>query len=258
MTRPASPRGTARIFTASTPPTAKSIDLNAPDRGASAPCRCRAIVQVTNLDNGRTLKLRVNDRGPYARGRIIDVSRRAAQLLGFEGGGTAKVRVRDHPGPRASRQSCWRCTARARIGSSPSRRRCRSRRSRPMRLASAAGRARRRRPAAAAVRAAGAADARARRRLPAAAAAGPGHDAAGAADQRSMSRPAPSPAPRTRSMLKARLAALGNVRVTAARSQRRESLSRAHRPGAAASTRPTSCSTACVGSGAPDARIVVD
>jgi rare lipoprotein A len=53
-----------------------------------------SIVQVTNLDNGRTLKLRVNDRGPYLRGRIIDVSRRAAQLLGFESPGTAKVRVR--------------------------------------------------------------------------------------------------------------------------------------------------------------------
>jgi rare lipoprotein A len=53
-----------------------------------------SIVQVTNLDNGRSLKLRINDRGPYARGRIIDVSRRAAQLLGFEGSGMAKVRVK--------------------------------------------------------------------------------------------------------------------------------------------------------------------
>ncbi len=56
-----------------------------------------SIVQVTNLENGRTIKLRVNDRGPYLRGRIIDVSRRAAQLLGFEGSGTAKVRVRIIP-----------------------------------------------------------------------------------------------------------------------------------------------------------------
>src|SRR5579883_285445 len=53
-----------------------------------------SVVQVTNLENGRSLQLRVNDRGPFARGRIIDVSRRAAQLLGFEGTGTAKVRVR--------------------------------------------------------------------------------------------------------------------------------------------------------------------
>jgi rare lipoprotein A len=52
-----------------------------------------SFVRVTNLDNGRAIVLRVNDRGPYARGRIIDVSRRGAQLLGFEGVGTAKVRV---------------------------------------------------------------------------------------------------------------------------------------------------------------------
>jgi rare lipoprotein A len=50
-------------------------------------------VRVTNLDNGKSVVLRVNDRGPFARGRIIDVSARAAQLLGFYGQGTAKVRV---------------------------------------------------------------------------------------------------------------------------------------------------------------------
>lgn len=52
-----------------------------------------SLVKVTNLENGRQIVLRVNDRGPFVRGRIIDVSRRAAQLLGFEGQGTAKVRV---------------------------------------------------------------------------------------------------------------------------------------------------------------------
>ncbi len=52
-----------------------------------------SMVQVTNLENGRSLTVLVNDRGPFARGRIIDVSRRAAQLLGFERQGTAKVRV---------------------------------------------------------------------------------------------------------------------------------------------------------------------
>jgi rare lipoprotein A len=52
------------------------------------------ILEVTNLENGRRIQVRVNDRGPYARGRIIDLSRRSAQLLGFEGQGTAKVRVR--------------------------------------------------------------------------------------------------------------------------------------------------------------------
>jgi rare lipoprotein A len=51
------------------------------------------IVRVTNLENGRSIRLRVNDRGPYARGRIIDLSKRAADLLGFQRNGTARVRV---------------------------------------------------------------------------------------------------------------------------------------------------------------------
>ena len=53
-----------------------------------------SVVRVTNLENGRSIALRVNDRGPFARGRIIDLSRRAAQLLGFADKGTARVRVR--------------------------------------------------------------------------------------------------------------------------------------------------------------------
>jgi rare lipoprotein A len=52
-----------------------------------------SIVRVTNLDNGRSLVVRINDRGPFAHGRIIDMSRRGAQLLGFLRKGTAKVRV---------------------------------------------------------------------------------------------------------------------------------------------------------------------
>lgn len=52
-----------------------------------------SLARVSNLDNGRSVVLRINDRGPYAGGRLIDVSRRAAQLLGFEKIGTAKVRV---------------------------------------------------------------------------------------------------------------------------------------------------------------------
>jgi rare lipoprotein A len=51
------------------------------------------IVRVTNLQNGKSILLRVNDRGPYARGRIIDVSKHAADLLGFQRNGTARVRV---------------------------------------------------------------------------------------------------------------------------------------------------------------------
>jgi rare lipoprotein A len=52
-----------------------------------------SMVRVTNLKNGRALNVRVNDRGPFSRGRIIDMSRRGAQLLGFERDGTAMVRV---------------------------------------------------------------------------------------------------------------------------------------------------------------------
>ena len=54
--------------------------------------------RVTNLANGRSLIVRVNDRGPYARDRIIDVSMRAAHLLGFYERGTATVRV-EYVGP---------------------------------------------------------------------------------------------------------------------------------------------------------------
>ena len=52
-----------------------------------------SVVRVTNLENGRALVVRINDRGPFKNGRIIDLSKRAAQLLGFERKGTAKVRV---------------------------------------------------------------------------------------------------------------------------------------------------------------------
>jgi rare lipoprotein A len=53
-----------------------------------------SFVYVTNIDNGRTLLLRVNDRGPYVNNRAIDVSKAAARYLGFETHGTARVRVR--------------------------------------------------------------------------------------------------------------------------------------------------------------------
>ncbi|MBM3507387.1 MAG: septal ring lytic transglycosylase RlpA family protein [Alphaproteobacteria bacterium] len=54
-------------------------------------------VRVTNLENGRSVILTVNDRGPFVRGRIIDVSYRAAQLLGFAEKGTAMIRVEAVP-----------------------------------------------------------------------------------------------------------------------------------------------------------------
>ena len=49
--------------------------------------------RVTNLENGRVLVVRVNDRGPFINGRLIDLSRRAAQLLGFHRKGLTRVRV---------------------------------------------------------------------------------------------------------------------------------------------------------------------
>lgn len=52
-----------------------------------------SIVRVTNLENGKSVIARVNDRGPFSKGRLIDVSSKAADLLGFKGRGTAKVRV---------------------------------------------------------------------------------------------------------------------------------------------------------------------
>ena len=56
-----------------------------------------SIVRVTNLENGRSLVVRVNDRGPYAKERIIDISKRGAQLLGYQTKGTAKVKVEIMP-----------------------------------------------------------------------------------------------------------------------------------------------------------------
>lgn len=64
-------------------------DLTAAHRTLPLP----SMVRVTNLENGRSMILKVNDRGPYARGRIIDLSRRSAQLLGSLMQGTARVRV---------------------------------------------------------------------------------------------------------------------------------------------------------------------
>ena len=50
-------------------------------------------ITVTNLSNGRSVTLIVNDRGPYGRGRLLDVSRRAARDLGFLDEGVTRVRV---------------------------------------------------------------------------------------------------------------------------------------------------------------------
>ena len=51
------------------------------------------LVKVENLRNGRAVTVRINDRGPFRSGRIIDVTRRAAEQLGFRGAGIARVRI---------------------------------------------------------------------------------------------------------------------------------------------------------------------
>jgi rare lipoprotein A len=60
-----------------------------------------SIVEVINLENGRRIRVRVNDRGPFVRGRILDLSREGAKELGFYEKGSARVRVRYvGPAPR--------------------------------------------------------------------------------------------------------------------------------------------------------------
>lgn len=52
-----------------------------------------SIIRVTNLNNGRSIILRVNDRGPFAHDRVLDVSEKAAEVLGFKRAGTTRVRI---------------------------------------------------------------------------------------------------------------------------------------------------------------------
>ncbi|WP_235068273.1 SPOR domain-containing protein [Asticcacaulis sp. YBE204] len=53
-----------------------------------------SVVEVTNLDNGRTIRLRLNDRGPFVDDRLIDLSKGAAKALGVYETGTARVRLK--------------------------------------------------------------------------------------------------------------------------------------------------------------------
>jgi len=56
-----------------------------------------SIVRVTNLENGRSIVVRVNDRGPFSKGRIIDLSERASEMLDFKHKGVAKVKIQVLP-----------------------------------------------------------------------------------------------------------------------------------------------------------------
>jgi len=67
----------------------KPFALSAAHKTLPIPCR----VKVSNLENGKSVKLRVNDRGPFIPGRIIDVTPRAAGKLGFKKQGLIQVRV---------------------------------------------------------------------------------------------------------------------------------------------------------------------
>lgn len=62
----------------------------------SLPLPCYA--RVTNLNNGRSVIVRVNDRGPFHKGRILDVSEKTADMLGFRHAGTGRIKV-DYVGP---------------------------------------------------------------------------------------------------------------------------------------------------------------
>ena len=65
------------------------FDISGAHKTLPIPCR----VKVTNLANGKSLKMRLNDRGPFIPGRIIDVTPRAASKLGFKEKGLTRVRV---------------------------------------------------------------------------------------------------------------------------------------------------------------------
>jgi len=51
------------------------------------------VVEVTNLENGKSVRVRINDRGPFAKGRILDLSQEAARRLDLIGPGTGHVRI---------------------------------------------------------------------------------------------------------------------------------------------------------------------
>jgi rare lipoprotein A len=74
------------------------------------------MVAVTRVDNGAQVVVRINDRGPFLRGRIIDLSKRAAEQLGMIGQGLARVRIQVIPaqllgaaGERESAADCLAC-----------------------------------------------------------------------------------------------------------------------------------------------------
>ena len=83
-------------------------DVSGAHKTLPLPCE----VKVTNLANGKSVKMRINDRGPFIPGRLLDVSPRAAKKLGFYERGLARVRVEvlsvgDGSYKRKKRSSSW-------------------------------------------------------------------------------------------------------------------------------------------------------
>ncbi|ENZ83783.1 septal ring lytic transglycosylase RlpA family protein [Caulobacter vibrioides] len=78
------------------------FDMDVPSAAhKTLPLPC--LVEVTNLDNGKKMIVRVNDRGPFVDGRVIDLSKAAAEQLGYQRAGVAHVRVRYvGPAPKAA------------------------------------------------------------------------------------------------------------------------------------------------------------
>ncbi len=78
--------------------TANGEEFNANDMTAAhRTLPMPSVVRVTNTENGRVVVLRVNDRGPFKRDRILDVSKAAAKALDFHGNGTTHVKVEFMP-----------------------------------------------------------------------------------------------------------------------------------------------------------------
>ena len=63
------------------------------------------LVRVTNLRNGRSVVLRINDRGPFIKGRVVDVTKRAARKLGFVNSGWTRVMV-STPDKKPGKKAC--------------------------------------------------------------------------------------------------------------------------------------------------------
>ena len=81
------------------------------------PLGTRAV--VTNLENGQSVEVKINDRGPYAKGRKIDLSHAAAEQIGMTGQGVAKVKIEAKPRRRAAKRTPTRTPSVSPTGASP-------------------------------------------------------------------------------------------------------------------------------------------